>query len=974
MKLKKLLASILCVAMVLSTISFTVFAEATLYEVTDDTELADAIKTAVDGDTIKLAEGTYTGGISVEKNITLEGAVDEDGAPVTILSGDNGTGYYNGSICMNEGTIKNIKIINAWKGIVTGGKGSLTIDNVTIVEAGYGIHIAEAKNAEDTVLIQNSKIDITWANSFAGGSYAVVMKNNILTAENPYYGEEYGANLVNTFAPNTTIEDNIFGENAKILIRDEAKDGVKIGPNYYADGFENALSSSCADGVKIETYYADREMTEVVIAPAGTITPGYATVPNVVGSTSIWGEGTANANESFVVELYAGDERIAQASLKDYEDIIDGDVYVTWSIPYDGEDSEYWDVEWFGNNPVVDTVPTKVVLYADGVKVAENDVRMNSADDLNPIEWNEIEAVSAAVKIGNKGYSTIQAALEAVKNMPGDVVIDLYDDVELSYGAREAYGANDTDSITINGNGHELTLNQTDSDWSSIGMANADGVFKMNDVKVVKTGYGVPTGAWNTHAINFNVNVEFTNVDFDNSIKVGGATATLTNVNVVEDEAYYGIWIPADAQNVKIDGGSITATNGGRGIKIADEYVAVPAKVNLNVTGMTFETAKKAAVLVSSKAGATITASGNDITKVAADSVNFAWVDEGWENYASEVTVNGEPVVVESEVATTISVSFDKVSEGLYNIVLTGHNGDIYEFVGAEFTFDNDSLTDGNEHMNYEILGIAGKTNAEKSIEKADTYALRLVDGAERMSGKEFVIGQVKFYGQGDINFTVSEGKVVTTEYGTNLGQYYTVDADDTTDDTLVVNSITNGAVEEVTRDVVVNVAYNHSLVGKYWDNDMITVTVKDGFGNVYGPFDVADGIETINDVKLGRLTVTLEAPGFRKYTYNTTLEAGADENDALVLNFWNEVKRDTVQSPLAEIETGKGKIAHNFLVGDIVMDYTVDEYDLAAVTSYYGTYDIDTAEAEKYIKYDLNRDGNIDIIDVHYVLHTLNN
>ena len=64
----------------------------------------------------------------------------------------------------------------------------------------------------------------------------------------------------------------------------------------------------------------------------------------------------------------------------------------------------------------------------------------------------------------------------------------------------------------------------------------------------------------------------------------------------------------------------------------------------------------------------------------------------------------------------------------------------------------------------------------------------------------------------------------------------------------------------------------------------------------------------------------------------------------------------------------------HNFLVGDIVMDYVVDEYDLAAVTSYYGTYDINKADASKYIKYDLNRDGSIDIIDVQYVLHTLNN
>lgn len=357
----------------------------------------------------------------------------------------------------------------------------------------------------------------------------------------------------------------------------------------------------------------------------------------------------------------------------------------------------------------------------------------------------------------------------------------------------------------------------------------------------------------------------------------------------------------------------------------------------------------------------------NEEAKGRYNGVNIA---EDYDAAIAAVAENNEII------STKLNISFEQVEAGLYNIVLNGED-DIYEFVGAELTFKNESTTFGNEYMNYEILGIGGKTNAEKSIEKADTYALRLVDGAERMSDRDLVIGQVKFYGQGNINFTVSEGTVVTTEYGTNLGQYYTLDADDTTADTLTVDAIANGAVEEVTRTVVVNVAYNHALDGTYWNDNQITVTLKDGFGNVYDPEDLTNGVATINNVKLGRLTVTLEAPGFRKYVYNTTLEAGAYENDALVLNFWNNVKRNeelngVVVEPLAEIETGKGFMAHNFVVGDIVMDYTVDEYDLAAVTSYYGMYGLE--DADKYIKYDLNRDGNIDIIDVHYVLHTLNN
>lgn len=132
---------------------------------------------------------------------------------------------------------------------------------------------------------------------------------------------------------------------------------------------------------------------------------------------------------------------------------------------------------------------------------------------------------------------------------------------------------------------------------------------------------------------------------------------------------------------------------------------------------------------------------------------------------------------------------------------------------------------------------------------------------------------------------------------------------------------------------------------------------------------DIKSGACVFEDVPVGYITVTLKAPGFRTYTYNTTLEETKD-NGVLVLNFWNDVKKGNDEA----IEKGKDKMAHNFLVGDIVMDMKVDKYDLAAVTSYYGTYGIDKAEAEKYIKYDLNRDGDIDIRDVQYVLHTMGN
>ena len=85
--------------------------------------------------------------------------------------------------------------------------------------------------------------------------------------------------------------------------------------------------------------------------------------------------------------------------------------------------------------------------------------------------------------------------------------------------------------------------------------------------------------------------------------------AVLNDIDITIPDENYALWITAQGQTVNVDGLDVVATNKGRGIKIADEdYEAVAKSINLNVENATFVTAKKAAVLVSSKAGATIIA------------------------------------------------------------------------------------------------------------------------------------------------------------------------------------------------------------------------------------------------------------------------------------------------------------------------------------------------------------------------------
>lgn len=356
----------------------------------------------------------------------------------------------------------------------------------------------------------------------------------------------------------------------------------------------------------------------------------------------------------------------------------------------------------------------------------------------------------ANVKMGNSYYATLAEAIAAIGS--GDVVIELLADATLNYGAREAYGTAETASVTINGNGHTLTLNQTNSDWSSFGLAAGKVAF--NDMIIEKTGHGDTNGAWNKHAIIFSSPVEMNKVTVNNSVAVQ-AGATLNNVTINEANGYYGLWINGNGQAVTVNGGSITATNGGRGIKIADQYIDAPAQVTLTVNGTVFKTAKKAAVLVSSKAGAKIAAANVDITNVAADNVNFVWVDEEWSQYFAEVEVTGA----------------DKAQEGLENLVAQRSNGASYKTLaaaveaaaaGETITLIGNTEEDVTVNKNLTIEGAGKQYTGIMTLNKVNVTVQNLnfvkgqISKSKNYNGGNVTIVNCNFDGQGMNSYAVN--------------------------------------------------------------------------------------------------------------------------------------------------------------------------------------------------------------------------
>ena len=263
------------------------------------------------------------------------------------------------------------------------------------------------------------------------------------------------------------------------------------------------------------------------------------------------------------------------------------------------------------------------------------------------------------------------------------IYVELDADLAVDVTAWEtlAFGGDKTKSITINGEQvvtrgatPTLTFNNTNSDWNNIATKNGAKLILKN---LNVTNSGRNDGPWNRHDLNFACDVEMENVVSDKAIalKAGGV---LKNVTIEDKNTSdtYALWIQPKGQVVTLEGCTINmpAEDAGRGIKIDEQYVDEVKAPTLNVSGTTFKTEEKAAVLVKSVDGAIINwGEGNNISGVKADSTFAVWVDEDAAAYADKVIVNGTNKTVEgkSAVAKSDAEISTAIKNGKTSIVLT---------------------------------------------------------------------------------------------------------------------------------------------------------------------------------------------------------------------------------------------------------------------------------------------------------------
>ena len=287
---------------------------------------------------------------------------------------------------------------------------------------------------------------------------------------------------------------------------------------------------------------------------------------------------------------------------------------------------------------------------------------------INPdvVDWDDV--IVNEVQVGKTTVYSANQLAEALTADAENIEVVLFDDIDLPIsslgqitGGSGEYklGSENTKNITIDLNGK--TLNVTTTYWSNLGAKNADAIITIKNGTMTSSQ---ATGTWNSYDLSFsNCNYVFEDVVFEKAVAFCSAdkSINLKNVTINETHDYYAMWISAKGQNVTIDG--LTVNSDGRGIKIDEQYVSAPAHVTLNVANATFNTVKKAAIVVKSVEGATVNLKNVDITNVAADADFTVWVDENSAAYADKVVVNGGLCKVEGAAATVTETAADLVAQ-----------------------------------------------------------------------------------------------------------------------------------------------------------------------------------------------------------------------------------------------------------------------------------------------------------------------
>ncbi|MEV7843113.1 right-handed parallel beta-helix repeat-containing protein [Streptomyces cyaneofuscatus] len=257
---------------------------AAVIDVSTAAQLKSALTTVSPGDTIRLADGTYTGNFKATRPGTSGARIILTGSSKAVLTAGGGYGLHlNGA---SYWTVHGVTIKGGQKGIMADTANGVVIDSVTVHDLDMeGVHFR--KSSRDGVL-KNSRIYDTGQNGRGMGEGVYVGTANDLSDRSD-----------NAQILNNTIGPDVRGENVDIK---EGTTGARIIGNTF-DG--NGLT-----GANYDDSWVDVKGNDVLVEGnrgSRTTNNGYETHTQQSG----WGCGTVFRNNTSNLSGATGDRQLA---------------------------------------------------------------------------------------------------------------------------------------------------------------------------------------------------------------------------------------------------------------------------------------------------------------------------------------------------------------------------------------------------------------------------------------------------------------------------------------------------------------------------------------------------------------------------------------------------------------------------------------------------------------------------------------
>ncbi|MFG2623541.1 right-handed parallel beta-helix repeat-containing protein [Streptomyces sp. NPDC048473] len=257
---------------------------ATVIDVSTAAQLKAALTAAAPGDTIHLADGTYTGNFKATVPGTASARITLTGSAEAVLTADGGYGLYlNGA---SYWTVQGITVTGGQKGIMADTATGVVIDSVTVHDLDMeGVHFRKSsKNG----VIKNSRIYDTGHDGRGMGEGVYVGTAGDLSDR---------SDQVQIL--NNTIGPGVGGENVDIK---EGTTGAQI--------IGNTFDGSGLTGANYDDSWVDVKGNDVLVEDnrgSRTTNNGYETHTQQSG----WGCGTVFRNNTSDLTGSTGDKQIA---------------------------------------------------------------------------------------------------------------------------------------------------------------------------------------------------------------------------------------------------------------------------------------------------------------------------------------------------------------------------------------------------------------------------------------------------------------------------------------------------------------------------------------------------------------------------------------------------------------------------------------------------------------------------------------